>query len=100
MRKKTRKLNWRNRSELSLEEIADEYNPVLQGWFNYYGAYYRSAIDPVWQHFNRTLVAWAMKKYKKLKSRKTEAIKFIENIARKESRLFVHWRQGVTKSFV
>src|SRR5579864_1753157 len=100
MRMETRKLNWRNRSDLSLEEIAKEYNPVLQGWLNYYGAYYRSAIYPVWQHFNMTLVSWAMKKYKKLKGRRTEANKFIENIARKESRLFVHWRQGVTHSFV
>jgi RNA-directed DNA polymerase len=100
MRKKTRQLNWRNRSELSLEEIAKGYNPVLQGWLNYYGAYYRSAIYPVWQHFNMTLVAWAMKKYKKLKGHRTEARKFIENIARKESRLFVHWRQGITQAFV
>ena len=100
MRKKTRKLNWRNKSDLSLEEIAEKFNPVLQGWLNYYGAYYRSAIYPVLQHFNMTLVAWSMKKYKKLKGRRTEANKFIENIARKEPRLFVHWRQGVTQAFV
>jgi len=100
MRKKTRQLNWRNRTELSLEEIAKAYNPVLQGWLNYYGAYYRSAIYPVWHHFNMTLVAWAMNKYKKLKGRGTEANKFIKNIARREARLFVHWRQGVTQSFV
>ena len=92
---KTKRLNWRNRSELSLEEIAEKYNPVLQGWLNYYGAYYRSAIYPVWNHFNMTLVAWAMKKYKKLRGRKMKAIKFILNIERQEPRLFVHWRQGV-----
>jgi RNA-directed DNA polymerase len=100
MRKKTRQLDWRNRSELSLEEIAEAYNPVLQGWLNYYGAYYRSAIYPVWQHFNMTLVAWAMKKYKKLKGCKTEAIRFIGNIARIEPQLFVHWRQGITQLVV
>lgn len=100
MRKKTRQLNWRNRTDLSLEDIADRYNPVLQGWTNYYGAYYRSAIYPVWQHFNMTLVAWAMRKYKKLEGRKKEAGKFIEGIARKEPKLFVHWRQGVTGAFV
>ncbi len=100
MRKKTRKLNWRNRTELSLEEIAEKYNPVLQGWLNYYGAYYRSAIYPVWDHFNMTLVAWAMKKYKNLRVHKKAAIKFIKDIARKEPRLFVHWRQGVTLTFV
>lgn len=100
MRKKTRKLNWRNRSELSLEEIAEKYNPVLQGWLNYYGAYYRSAIYPVWRHFNLTLVSWAMKKYKKLKGRKTEASRFIGNISRREPQLFVHWRLGITQSVV
>lgn len=31
MRAMTRKLNWRNRSNLSLEEIARRYNPVLDG---------------------------------------------------------------------
>lgn len=100
MRKKTRKLNWRNRTELSLEEIAEKYNPVLQGWLNYYGAYYRSAISPVWRHFNLTLVSWAMKKYKKLKGRKTEASKFLGNISQREPRLFVHWRLGITQEFV
>jgi len=100
MRKKTKELNWRNRSELSLEEIAKASNPVLQGWLNYYGAYYRSGIDPVWHHFNRTLVAWAMKKYKWLKGRKSEAVMLIDNIARKEPKLFVHWRLGITHAFV
>jgi RNA-directed DNA polymerase len=100
MRKKTKQLNWRNRTELSLDEIAEKYNPVLQGWLNYYGAYYRSAIYPGWQHFNMTLVAWAMKKYKSLRGRKLEAARFIENIALKEADMFVHWRQGMTKSFV
>jgi RNA-directed DNA polymerase len=55
---------------------------------------------PVWQHFNITLVAWVMKKYKKLKGCKTEASKLIENIARRESQLFVHGRQGVRQAFV
>jgi len=95
MRMKTRKLNWRNQTNLSLEEIAQKYNPVLRGWANYYGAYYRSAMFPVWQHFNMTLVAWAMKKYKKLRGHKTAAIKFLENIALKSPSLFVHWKQSI-----
>jgi RNA-directed DNA polymerase len=100
MRKKTRQMNWRNKSELSIEEIAEAYNPVLQGWLNYYGAFYRSAINPVWHHFNRTLVAWAMKKYGHLKGRKTKAVKFIEDLAGSNKLLFVHWKQGITQAFV
>jgi len=72
MRAKTRKLNWRNRTNLSLNEIAERYNPILQGWINYYGKYNRSALYPVWRHFNRTLVAWAMHKCKPLERRKTK----------------------------
>ena len=64
MRHRTRKLNYRNRTELSLAEISQYYNPVLRGWLTYYGKFSRSAMYPVFRHFNKTLVAWAMKKYK------------------------------------
>ncbi|WP_459947862.1 group II intron maturase-specific domain-containing protein [Desulfocastanea catecholica] len=37
------------------------YNPVLRGWLTYYGHFYRSALYPVFRHFNKTLVAWAMR---------------------------------------
>jgi len=99
MRQKTRKWNWRNRTELSLNEIARMYNPVLQGWLNYYGRYYRSALYPIWRHFNNTLIAWAMRKYKSLKDHKTRAAKFMQEIAEREPTLFVHWRVGMKGAF-
>ncbi len=100
MRATTRKYNWRNRTDLSLEDIAQKYNPVLRGWINYYGAYNRSALYPVWRHFNRTLVAWAMKKYKPLKCRKTKATDFLGRIAENQPGLFAHWRAGMKGVFV
>jgi len=99
MRGKTRKLNWRNRTDLSLEEISKLYNPVLIGWKNYYGKYYKSAMRPVWAHFNKTLVFWAMNKYKCFRNKKTKAAVFIENIAVKHSKLFVHWKEGIVDVF-
>lgn len=100
MRAKTRKLNWRNKTELSLEEIAKEYNPVLQGWLNYYGAYRRSGLYPVWRHFNKTLVAWAKKKYKQKVGKLMDASRFMEAISKRTPHLFVHWRLGMIRSFV
>ena len=100
MRAKTRKMGWRNRTELSLEEIAKCYNPVLQGWINYYGSYYRSELYPVWRHFNKTLVAWARKKYKGFGRSKIKAAIFLQEIARREPALFAHWRAGMTGEFV
>src|SRR5215471_3470198 len=39
MRQTTRWRNFRNRSDLSLEEIARQFNPVLRGWLEYYGRF-------------------------------------------------------------
>lgn len=99
MRAKTKQMKWRNRTDLSLNEIAKKYNPVLQGWLNYYGQYNRSALYPVWSHFNQALVAWAMRKYKPLKRKKTRGIKFLEKVHRENPLLFVHWREGMIGAF-
>src|SRR5260363_345022 len=64
MRAETRQRRNYRYTELSLEDIARIYNPVLQGWINYYGRYYRSALYSVFRHFNKTLVAWARRKFK------------------------------------
>jgi RNA-directed DNA polymerase len=99
MRAKTKKCRWRSRTDLSLNEIARRFNPVLRGWMSYYGRYRRSAMYSVWRHFNKTLVAWAMRKYKPLARSKTRAAKFLEKIAEKEPQLFAHWKAGMEGSF-
>lgn len=99
MRAKTRDAGIRNRTDLSLEEIAAEYDPILRGWVQYYGRYYPSALNNVLGHFNKTLAAWAMHKYKKLNGRKIQAARFIQEIARREPQLFVHWRKGTALRF-
>ena len=91
MRQNTRKWNFRNRTDLGLAEIARMYNPVLRGWYQYYGKFYPSAMESVWRHFNKTLVAWAMRKYKQLKGHKMRASIFMRRISEKQPRLFVHW---------
>lgn len=99
MRQKTRQWNLRNRSDLSLQEIARMYNPVLRGWLSYYGQFYPSAMYPVLRHFNMTLVAWAMRKFKRLKGHKTRACLFMEGIAKRQPHLFAHWQRGMVGAF-
>lgn len=94
MRAKVRESRIRNRSDLELKDIADKFNPILRGWMQYYGRFSPSVMDPVLGHFNMTLMSWAMRKYKKLKGRKTCAGKFLQEIATKEPHMFVHWRKG------
>ena len=56
---------WRlaaTRNNQSLEEIAGLVNPSVQGWVNYYGRFYRSALTPVLRHLEHALVKWACRK--------------------------------------
>lgn len=95
----TRSWNLRNRSDLSLQDIARMYNPVLQGWLNYFGRFYPSALYPVLRHFNRTLVAWAMHKFRRFKDHPTRAGLFLQRIAKQMPHLFAHWQRGMVGAF-
>lgn len=98
MRQETKRCKWHLRSELSLEEIAQSYNPILKGWFNYYGKYTPDGLRPVTRHFNNVLVKWVMRKYLRFKGHKIKAIRYLENIAQNSPNLFAHWQQS--KGFV
>ena len=35
------------RTDLSLDDLARWLNPIVAGWINYYGRFYRTALDPL-----------------------------------------------------
>lgn len=80
-----------HRSDLSLEEIARMVNPALRGWINYYGAYQRSALRRVFDHFNVYLFRWAMRKYKDLRRHWTRAAERVHRVQTRQPGLFAHW---------
>ena len=43
------------------------HHPVVRGWLNYYGRFYRSKCVQVLRHFNEALGRWARRKYKRFK---------------------------------
>jgi RNA-directed DNA polymerase len=79
-------------SDKSIEDISRIFNPVLRGWLNYYGRFYKSALYPIFDQLNCALKRWAMRKYKKLRGRQRRARYWLGRIARREPNLFVHWR--------
>jgi hypothetical protein len=54
---------------------------------------------PVLRHFNMTLVARAMRKFKRLKGHKIRACLFLEGIVQRQPQLFVHWQRGMIGAF-
>ena len=71
------------------------FNPIVQGWINYYGRFYKSELFCLLRRINDYLVRWAMQKYKRLHGHRTRAVKWLARVARREPCLFAHWRVGV-----
>ncbi len=80
------------RSDKSIEDIGHMFYSTINGWINYYGKFYKSELYPVFEHFNRLLVRWAMRKYKKLKGHQRRATYWVGKVAKREQSLFPHWK--------
>ena len=99
MRQTIRDLNLRRQTQLSLQDIARQLNPLLRGWIAYYGRYALSALHPLLRYVNQTLVAWARRKFKRFQRHTTPASQLFVRLARARVDLFVHWKIGQTGVF-
>jgi group II intron reverse transcriptase/maturase len=90
----------RNRSDLSLTQVAQWLNPMITGWINYYGRFNKSALKPVMRQINFTLIKWCTHKFKSFRYSNAKACRFMIDMYQKRRNLFAHWRLGVVGSFV
>ena len=75
---------------LTIGEIARWINPIVRGWTQYYGAFYRSALCPLLARINSYLLRWVRKKYKRLRSYKKAMVAW-RRVTSQYPRLFAHW---------
>jgi RNA-directed DNA polymerase len=78
-----------------LIDISRMFNPVIRGWINYYGCFYKSGLYPVLRKLNRAIIHWARRKYKRLARHRRRAEYWLGRIARGEPQLFAHWQMGI-----
>jgi RNA-directed DNA polymerase len=100
MRDMIRSWNLPRRSDKAIEDLARMFNPVIRGWLQYYGRYYRSALYSVTRALDRDLAFWAKRKYKKLRHHLRRATRWIARISRRDPQLFAHWQMGVRRGSV
>ena len=82
----------------SIEDISRMFNPVIQGWINCYCRFYKSEMYSVLRHMNRALVQWARRKYKRLNRHRRRAEHWLGRLAKREPKLFAHWKMGILPS--
>ena len=88
--------SWRlqSRSNKSIQDLSRMFNPILRGWLQYYGRYYRSAAYQAIRQLDRALARWASQKYKRLRGRPRRAAQWIARICRRDPALFAHWQMA------
>ena len=91
MRQTVQKWWLTRQTHVSLAEIAKLYNPVIQGWWNYYGAFYQTATQEIFQHIDRALGRWVRRKFKTFSGRSRRSAAWLGTMRDAYPRLFCHW---------
>ena len=88
--------SWKLRSKLQwgINQIAEEINPQVRGWYNYYTKFGKTEFWHVMKHLNDKLARWARRKYKDFKKHPKHAWVWLESLSRRERGMFVHWSLG------
>ena len=86
-----RALRIHRRTNLSLHDLARWLNPIVAGWMQYYGRFYRSVMYPLLQRVSTYLKRWAGKKYRRLRAH-TRFQRWWAGLFERQPGLFAHWK--------
>jgi RNA-directed DNA polymerase len=90
--KQIRDWHLNRRSSADLSGLASEINPQVQGWINYYGAFYRSELCFLAWRINEHLARWAMHKFKRFRGKYAKAMAWLQKVYQYKPGLFAHWQ--------
>jgi RNA-directed DNA polymerase len=79
------------RTGTDLDGLARLLNPMLRGWIRYYAAFRPSALHTILRSVDRSLVRWAMRKYKRFKRASLKADRWLSRVRARQPLLFAHW---------
>jgi RNA-directed DNA polymerase len=88
--------DWRihHKNHLELHDLSRMFNPIIRGWVSYYGRYYPTALRRALAGFNRRLVRWTRRKYRRFRDRQRHATRWLRHLAQRRADLFAHWQLG------
>jgi RNA-directed DNA polymerase len=79
------------RTNLTVDDLARWLNPIVAGWMQYYGRFYRSGMYPLLQRVNTYVRRWAGKKYRRLRTY-ARFQKWWTGLVERQPDLFAHWK--------
>jgi len=81
-----------HRSDRSLQDLAQIYNPCIRGWITYYGSFYRTRLRPTLKRIDLYVIRWSRRKFKRLRRKTKGARDWFDRIRREQPTLFAHWQ--------
>ncbi len=88
---KVRAWHLNRRTGTDLSGLAEDINPHVRGWINYYGAFYRSELYSLARRIDEHLVRWAMHKFKRLRGKPSRGWDWLAAARQRQPKLFAHW---------
>jgi RNA-directed DNA polymerase len=86
-----RNMRIHRRTTLTLDDLARWLNPIVGGWMNYYGRFYRSEMHSLLLRVNFYLRRWAGKKYRRLRTH-SDFQRWWTGLIDRQPRLLVQWK--------
>ncbi|HNC85260.1 MAG TPA: group II intron reverse transcriptase/maturase [Nitrospira sp.] len=91
MRETVRGWEFYRQTPATLADLARQCNPTIRGWWNYYGAFYQTAMHGLFQYIDRKLERWARRKYKSLSQHKRRSAEWLGKMKQVLPQTFTHW---------
>jgi RNA-directed DNA polymerase len=91
MRERIRSWRLGDHALLNLEEVTRFINPILKGWWQYYGRFYKSAMFKLFKYLDECLAAYLRRKYRNLFGHKGQSLRKLNEIAKSHSSWLIHW---------
>jgi RNA-directed DNA polymerase len=86
-----RRWSLHHRSDKSLQELAEMYNPCIRGWITYYSHFYKTRLRPTLKRIDAYVIRWARRKFKRMRHQTKGARDWFDRLHRVNPQLFAHW---------
>lgn len=93
MRERIRSWRLGDHALLPMEDITRFINPILRGWWQYYGRFYPTAMFKLFKYLDERLAYYLRRKYRNLWGHKGRSLRKINQIARQHPGWLVHWQK-------
>ena len=94
LREKLKEIRIFRRTDQTVTKLAEQLNPIVRGWLNYFTVFYRSGVSDIIFEIDYKLTSWLMHKSR---LKRTRAMRILAILRKEKPKLFTHWSYRTTQ---